>query len=146
MSRDDPGVPEAVPRVVRLLGRRLGPATIDRLWVFPPLKQGRRESGVVAASCFTEGEADEERRRLVTAGYLAERTGMGLTIDPVLREEGDAPPDVLPRIIAGVVSRAGLELGEPREVEIQGDSGHFEAFLDEFDPALLDEGEGGPTT
>ena len=95
-----PGVPEALPRMVRLVGRRLGIAEIDRLWVFPPLKQGRRESGLVAVSCY---EVDEGTRRLVTASYVAERTGRGLVVEPAVQEEGSAPPETLPRVIAGVV-------------------------------------------
>jgi len=42
---------------------RLGPAAIDRLWIFPPLVRGRREWGLVAAGCFDGAGA----RRPVTA-------------------------------------------------------------------------------
>jgi len=133
-----PGVPEALPRVVRLVGRRLGVAEIDRLWVFPPLKQGRRESGLVAVSCY---EANESTRRLVTASYVAERTGKGLVVEPAIQEEGSAPPDTLPRVIAGVVKRAGLELGDPREVPVEGEAEAFETLMGEFDPVLLEEEE-----
>jgi hypothetical protein len=135
-NRDDPGVPEALPRVIRMVGRRLGPEGIDRIWVFPPLRQGRRESGLVAVSCF---ETSDEARRLVTASYLAERSGQGLTVAPTLMEEGAAPPDTLPRIIAGVVKRADLSVGDPREVVIEGNEEAFDELMSEFDPALLEE-------
>jgi hypothetical protein len=133
---DDPGVPEAVPRMMRLVGGRLGPDAIDRLWIFPPLRQGRRETGLVAVSCF---EPDPAVRRVVTASYTAERTGRGLTLEPVLREEGSAPPETLPRVIAGVVRRTEKDLGEPREVEIGGEEDAFVSLMSEFDPELLSE-------
>jgi hypothetical protein len=38
----------------------------------------------------------------------------------------------------GVVRRSDIDLGEPKVVEIGGDSGKFEALMEEFDPALLE--------
>ena len=110
-SGNDPGVPEAIPRVVRLVGRRLGPAAIDRIWIFPPLRQGRKESGLVAVSCF---EPQEDQRRLVTASYVAERTGRGLTLEPSLLEEGAAPPDTLPHppVLGSLLSSPPDNLGK----------------------------------
>jgi hypothetical protein len=131
---EDPGVPEALPRTLVLARERLGAERVDRLWVFPALKRGRREWGLVAASLFLDGE---ERRRIVTVAYTAERTGRSLTVDHAFHEEGDAPPELLPRVMEGVVRRAGEEYGEPREVEIGGDPLRFGALVDEFDPALL---------
>ena len=139
MARGDPGVPDALPRVVLILGRRLGPETLDRLWLFPPLRQGRRESGLVAASCFVDGAAGNERRRVVTASYKAEVTGKGMTLDPILREEGEAPPEVLARVVNGVLRRSGLDLGEPREVEVAGDPVAFAGLLDEIGSDLSEE-------
>lgn len=131
---DDPGVPEALPRTLAHARGRLGAERLDRLWVFPPVRKGRRERGLVAASLFLEGE---ERRRIVTVTYVAERTGRGLTLDPAFHEEGDAPPELLPGVMEGVVRRAGEGYGEPREVEISGDPARFDALLEEFDPGLL---------
>lgn len=131
---DDPGVPEALPRTLVHARDRLGPERLDRLWIFPPVRRGRKERGLVAASLFLEGE---ERRRLVTVTYVAERTGRSLTVDRAFHEEGDAPPELLPRVMEGVVRRAGEAYGEPREVEIGGDALNFDALVDEFDPALL---------
>ncbi len=133
MSREsDPGVPEALPRLLDLLNRRLGPTAIDRLWIFPPFSRGRRESGVVAVSCF-DGEAD--RRRLWTARYTAEETGRGVEFEASLDEEGSAPPDRLPGMMRGVVRRSGDEmeaLGDPREIEIGADPAAATALLDEL--------------
>lgn len=130
----DPGVPEAIPRTLVLLGERVGAEALDRVWIFPPLVRGRKEWGLIAASCF----AEDGRRRLVTARYVAERTGRGLTFEPDLTEEGLAPRDRFPRMIGGVVERAESELGDPREVELAGEPGRFEALMREFDPSLLE--------
>ncbi len=130
----DPGVPEAIPRTVQMVARRLGESEIDRLWVFPPLIVGRRERGLVAASCFAEDGA----RRLYTAPYSAERTGTGLSVENGIAEEGQAPLDRLPRVMQGVVRRSEIDLGEPRMVEIAGDPDKLRALLDEFDAELLE--------
>ena len=129
---EDPGVPEALPHTLSELRSRVDPAVMDRLWVFPPLKRGRRERGLVAASVFLEGE---ERRSVLTASYSAERSGLDLRIDTSFTQEGDAPPDFLPRVMEGVVRRAGEGLGEPTEVEIEGEVERFEALLAEYDTA-----------
>ena len=130
----DPGVPEAIPRTIQMMARRLGESEIDRLWVFPPLIAGRKERGLVSASCFTEDGA----RRLYTAPYFAERTGTSLTVENGITEEGQAPSDRLPRVMQGVVRRSEIELGEPRTVEIAGDPEKLKALLDEFDVDLLE--------
>lgn len=131
---EDPGVPEALPRTLVVTRSRFAPEGMDHLWVFPPIRRGRRERGLVAVSLLLEGQ---ERRRLVTVAYTAERTGAGLTLDQVFHEEGEAPPDFLPRVMEGVVRRAGQSYGEPRVVDIGGDPAHFSALVEEFDPALL---------
>jgi hypothetical protein len=130
----DPGVPEAIPRTLQMMARRLGESEIDRLWVFPPLIVGRKERGLVAASCFTEDGA----RRLYTAPYAAERTGTSLSVENGIAEEGQAPPDRLARVMQGVVRRSEIDLGEPRVVKIAGDSEKLRALLDEFDADLLE--------
>ncbi len=130
----DAGVPEAIPRTLQMMARRLGESEIDRLWVFPPLIVGRKERGLVAASCFTEDGA----RRLYTALYSAERTGTSLSVENGIAEEGQAPPDRLPRVMRGVVRRSEIDLGEPRMVEIAGDPARLRALLDEFDVELLE--------
>lgn len=130
----DPGVPEAIPRTLRMMVRRLGDSEIDRLWVFPPLIVGRKERGLVAASCFTEDGA----RRLYTALYSAERTGTSLSVENGIAEEGRAPPDRLLRVMQGVVRRSEIDLGEPRMVQIAGDPEKIRELLDEFDADLLE--------
>ncbi|MEX2466895.1 MAG: hypothetical protein WD995_08285 [Gemmatimonadota bacterium] len=131
----DPGVPEAMPRVLIRLRDQLGIPAIDRLWIFPPVRRGRREQGLVAVSTFLDDTQD--RRSMVTVAYVAEHTGRGVTVTPSLTREGDAPPDRFPTVIEGVVRRSGEALGEPREVEIDGSAARFEGLLEEFDPEFL---------
>jgi hypothetical protein len=130
----DPGVPEAIPRTLMMMAQRLGENEIDRLWVFPPLIIGRKERGLVAASCF----AEEGSRRLYTAPYSAERTGLSLSVEHGIVEEGQAPPDRLARVMQGVVRRSEIDLGEPRMVEIAGNPEKLRALLDEFDADLFE--------
>jgi len=131
----DPGVPEALPRTLIRLRDRIGVENIDRLWIFPPVRTGRREQGLVAVSTFQEGE---ERRRMVTVSYDAEHTGKGITVEPSFTREGEAPPDRFPGVMQGVVRRGGEEKGEPREVEIEASSEKFEELMEEYDSMFLE--------
>jgi len=90
--------------------------------------------------------ADPDRRSLFTASYSAERTGKGLTLVPVLSEEGTAPLDRLPRVMDGVVRRSREAPGDPREVAIGGDAATFESLVAELEDAIPeDRGRtGGP--
>ena len=131
----DPGVPEALPRTLIRLRDRIGVENIDRLWIFPPVRTGRREQGLVAVSTFQEGE---ERRSMVTVSYDAEHTGKGITVEPSFTMEGEAPPDRFPGVMQGVVRRGGEEKGEPREVEIDASSKKFEELMEEYDSMFLE--------
>ena len=130
----DPGVPEALPRVLIRLRERLGVPSLDRLWIFPPTRRGRREQGLVVVSEFLDGE---ERRGLITVSYTAEHTGSGVTVEPTFTEQGEAPPDRLPGVMQGVVQRVGDTQGDPRVVEIDGSAEKYEGLLEEFDEELL---------
>lgn len=131
----DPGVPEALPRTLIRLRDRLGVENIDRMWIFPPVRKGRREHGLVAVSTFQEGE---ERRCMVTVAYKAEHTGKGVTIEPSFTREGEAPADRFPGVMQGVVRRGGEEKGEPREVQIEGSPERFEELMEDYDEAFLE--------
>ncbi len=132
----NPGVPEALPRSLIRLRDQLGADAVDRLWIFPPVRRGRREQGLVAVSTFQDGD----RRVMVTAAYTAEHTGKGVSVDTAFTQEGEAPPELFPGVMAGVVRRAGSVdgQGEPREVEIGGSSEKFEELLEEFDVNFLE--------
>jgi hypothetical protein len=124
-------VPEAIGRLLALLETRIGPESVDRIWIFPPLIRGRKEWGLVAVSCRTE---DPTQRSLVTGRYSAEMTGKGVVFEPEFMSEGLAPPDRLPVVMDGVVRRSDLQLGVPREEEIDGDLEAFRRLLSEYMP------------
>ena len=132
----DPGVPEGLATTLALVRSRLGADTIDRLWIFPPMTRGRRERGLVAISCFAEGE----RRRLFTAAYQARRSGHDLGVDPELVEQGLAPVDSLARVMAGVVRRESLQLGDPREMVIGGDAAALDGLVAELEERVRVQG------
>jgi len=132
-----PGVPEALPRVVQRVLHAYAAERLDTLWLFPPLIRGRKESGLVAASCFVAG-AEDDRRLLVTAGYVAERSGRGLALEVTIEEEGEAPSDRLPRVMQGVVVRSGIPLGEASEVEVKGSSEALDEWFEEIEEEFLD--------
>jgi hypothetical protein len=132
----DPGVPEALPRTLIRLRDRLGVERVDRLWIFPPVRRGRREQGLVVVSTFLEDE--DERRALLTVSYNAEHSGRGVTVDVSFTQEGEAPPERFPGVMQGVVRRSGAAEGEPREVEIDTVPAKFEELLAEFDREFLE--------
>jgi len=134
-KRADPGVPEALPRTLIRLRDRLGVETIDRLWIFPPVRRGRRETGLIAVSTILD---DEERRSMVTVAYSAEHTGKGVTVEPTFTREGLAPADRFPPVMQGVVRRFGDGGGEAREVEIETSAEKFEELMEEFDEVFID--------
>lgn len=125
MRDQDPGAAGALTEAVRRLGTEVGAEALDCLWVFPPIRKGRKEQGLVAAGCFREGD----RRAVVTLAYRAEETGKGLSFEARIQEEGEAPVALLPRIMSGVVERAGEPYGEPRTVELRGELERLEALL-----------------
>ena len=137
MAHDDIGVPEALPRALEALRERLGHAALDRLWIFPPMRRGRRERGLIAVSAFQDGE---ERRSLLTVAYLAEHSGReGVRVEASFTREGEATADRLPAVMKGVVLRGGEERGEPREVEIAGEAEKLEELLEEVSLAATGE-------
>ena len=122
-------VPEALGRILVLVGARIGPQFVDRIWIFPPLVRGRKEWGLVAVSCLTD---DPGQRSVVTGRYSAELTGKGTEFEPTFMAEGVAPPERLPVVMDGVVRRSDLQVGVPREEEIGGDVELFKGLLKEF--------------
>jgi hypothetical protein len=80
---------------------------------------------------------DDERRVMVTAAYTAEHSGTGVRVDTSFTQEGEAPPERFPTVMAGVVRRSDAALGDAREVEIAGSGSNFEELMEEFDGALL---------
>ena len=129
-SSRDPGVPEALPRVLIRVRDHFGSELIDRLWLFPPVRRGRHEQGLVAVSTFLEGQ---ERRAMVTVAYTAEHSGAGVSIETSFTQEGEAFPERFPAVMLGVVNRTRETPGEAREVEISGSGQKFEELMEDFD-------------
>ena len=129
-SSRDPGVPEALPRVLIRVRDHFGSELIDRLWLFPPVRRGRREQGLVAVSTFLEGQ---ERRAMVTVAYTAEHSGAGVSIETSFTQEGEAFPERFPALMLGVVNRTRETPGDAREVEISGSGQKFEELMEDFD-------------
>ena len=129
-SSHDPGVPEALPRVLIRVRDHFGSELIDRLWLFPPVRRGRREQGLVAVSTFLEGQ---QRRAMVTVAYTAEHSGAGVSIETWFTQEGEALPERFPAVMLGVVNRTRETPGEAREVEISGSGPKFEELMEGFD-------------
>ena len=129
-SSRDPGVPEALPRVLIRVRDHFGSELIDRLWLFPPVRRGRREQGLVAVSTFLEGQ---QRRAMVTVAYTAEHSGAGVSIETWFTQEGEALPERFPAVMLGVVNRTKETPGEAREVEISGSGQRFEELMEGFD-------------
>jgi len=128
-------VPEAVPRTLIRLRDRIGVDTIDRLWIFPPVRNGRREQGLIAVSTF---QGDDDRRSMITVAYNAEHTGRGITVEPAFTREGEAPPDRFPPVMQGVVRRAPGGAGAPREVRIEASAQKFEELMEEYDDVFIE--------
>jgi hypothetical protein len=126
MTERDVGVPGAVAEALRLLAEKVPTRRLDRIWIFPPRVVGRRESGLVAAGCYGEGDG----RVLVTLAYRAEETATGISFRPVFQEEGEAPEDRLATIMQGVVSRSKEALGVPRSVVLGGDPEAFRKLME----------------
>ena len=129
-SSRDPGVPEALPRVLIRVRDHFGSELIDRLWLFPPVRRARREQGLVAVSTFLEGQ---QRRAMVTVAYTAEHSGAGVSIETSFTQEGEAFPERFPAVMLGVVNRTKETPGEAREVEISGSGQKFEELMEGFD-------------
>ena len=129
-SSRDPGVPEALPRVLIRVRDHFGSELIDRLWLFPPVRRGRREQGLVAVSTFLEGQ---ELRAMVTVAYTAEHSGAGVSIETSFTQEGEAFPARFPAVMLGVGDRTRETPGEAREVEISGSGQKFEELMEGFD-------------
>lgn len=139
LGQSDSPVPGAVGRLLTLLGQRVLPVTMDRIWIFPPLIRGRKEWGLVAVSCLGE---DPRQRSLVTGRYTAELTGRGVVFESEFFSEGLAPRDRLSNVMDGVVRRSDLQLGSPREIEIGGDLQAYDGLLREYGEGVTeDEGE-----
>jgi hypothetical protein len=90
-------------RVAKLVSATVEPASIDRIWLFAPVRHDEREWGTALIACRT----DDGRQRIFTASYLlvirGRERGQGKV---VVEEVGTSPPRVLHEVIVGVQERA----------------------------------------
>lgn len=127
--------PAETPPIVTTLermGESLQPARIERLWIFPPRRAAGQETAVVVATLLPE-TADEPRRRVFTAHYVAIRDRRGrLDVQHALAEHAAARPDRLDAAIDGVLRRLDDTLPSlpPRIERIDGDPLRWHAVLD----------------
>ena len=117
--------PDTYARLIRENGTSLGwtkiaqavagsvpTESIDRIWLFAPVRREEREWGTAVLSCRT----DEQRCRIFTASYLMVVRGRERGRGKVTIEEvGESPPGVVHEVIAGVQERAG-EATPPAEI------------------------------
>ena len=110
---------------------------IDRIWVFPPQQLSDKESGLAVLSLYAdEAGQSPNRRQLYTLRYEATR-GRSAGRRDILEQQGSAPLDRVPRVIAGVLRRLG-EAEVPRLETIEGDSERWNAVLGIDSGAQLD--------
>ncbi len=99
-------------KVAQAVAESVPTASIDRIWLFAPVRREEREWGTAVLSCRT----DEERCRIYTASYLMVVRGRERGRGKVTIEEvGESPPEVVHEVIAGVQERAG-EATPPAEI------------------------------
>lgn len=123
-----PGLGLGWTRVAHRVAEAVPPASIDRIWLFAPVRRDEREWGTAVVASRTE----DDRRRIFTASYLIVIRGRERGQGKVTVEEvGESPPEVVHEVIAGVLERSG-ETEPPVEIA----------------PELWfeDEGEYGPST
>lgn len=138
---DDPG---ALHALLERLPEHVPVAAIDYLWIFPARRIAIGESIVVVIGAFDE---DPERRRVSTAHFTISRNRKGAaTVNVHFNEHGSAPVGAVPRIVQGVLRRLGEDTeASPREEQICGESGRWDALVVELGGAPRIE-EAGSTT
>jgi hypothetical protein len=107
-----PGLGLGWARVATAVTEAVAPDTIERIWLFAPVRRDEREWGTAVLACRTEGD----RRRIFTASYLIVIRGRSRGQGKVTVEEvGESPVAIMHEVIAGVMDRAG-EAEPPVEI------------------------------
>lgn len=122
------------------LPERIPIGRIDQLWLFPPRRIGGRENGLVVLSLFSEDESASTRRQVFTLRY-EEAEGAAAYRSDALEEQGSAPMDRIPDVIAGVLGRLGEE-EMPRLEPIRGDPRRWDALFADSGEGALDRSYG----
>ncbi|MFQ6045915.1 MAG: hypothetical protein ACE5PT_06095 [Gemmatimonadales bacterium] len=91
-------------RTAERIAESVAPDTIDRIWLFAPVRRDDREWGTAVVSC----RLPDGRRRIHTASYLLVVRGRERGRGKVTVEEvGESPETVVDEVIVGVQQRAG---------------------------------------
>ena len=128
--------------------RHIAAERIDRVWIFPPMGSGGRETGLVVFALFPQEDdaaADSRRRDVHLLRYRAESDRGRVTREESFTREALAPLERLPAVIAGVRRRLKDAAGEEDPVEhaIGGDGATWDELTeDAAAAALLDEASG----
>jgi hypothetical protein len=125
---DDAG---ALHALLQQLPQHVPVELIDQLWIFPPRRVAIGESIVIVIG---GRDADDQRRRVMTAHFTVARSRKGIAqVGARFDEHGTAQEDAVPRIVQGVLRRLGEEVGaEPREEQISGDIRRWDALIIEL--------------
>lgn len=132
---------EALRAVLADLPRHVPLERLDRVWIFPPKEIGARESGLVVLARLPEPGAAEELHTLLTLQYDSDRGRPRAVPRVVVTDQGSAPPDRIPRVIAGVVARLA-EPDEPAEHRLRGERGAWHALLAGYGIPIVDRDNG----
>lgn len=114
------------------------PERVDHIWLFAPRERGGRELGLVVLSLMEGAGGEGEQRQVVTWRYEATREKGAVRRQDSLAEQGWAPAERIPRLIEGVVARAGDEAEDPIAEAIGGDAERWSAFLAGLGIAAVD--------
>ncbi|HWP37332.1 MAG TPA: hypothetical protein VNL18_07225 [Gemmatimonadales bacterium] len=107
-----PGVGLGWTRVAAAVGEAFPAAEVERIWVFPPVRQEDREWGTAVVG----RRADGDRLRVYTARYMLIVRGRERGQGRVLVEEvGESPAPIVDEVVRGVQERAG-ETDPPAEI------------------------------
>ncbi len=129
---------EALREVLRDLPRQVPVGRLERIWLFAPREIAGKESGLLVLSLFAASERPSGQRQVVTWRYEAERVRGRLQRSDLVAEEGWAPAERLPRLIAGVLARLGDESEHPRLEVIGGSEARWTALLEALGIAAVD--------
>lgn len=133
-----PGAPEALQRALMRLRRHIRPEHIDCVWVFQPIRHGRRESGLIVVSTLIGGGG---RRTILSLVYFAVESGGGVELRDELQQLGEASPDIVSGVVAGLAKRVErMDLAERAgevawQANIGGSDDRFAQLVAELAPS-----------
>jgi hypothetical protein len=132
---------DALRATLLALPSRLSLERLDRLWIFPPKEISGRESGLLVLALLPTADFPEDHRQILTLRYEKERARPRSAPALTLTEQGWAPGDRIPRVIAGVVARLE-EAEDPEEHSLAGGADRWGDLLRHYGVPVVDPGNG----